>query len=268
MMGPAKAFEIAGGSIAGSAHVAAGRNNQDAFAWAKTASGIVAVVCDGCSGAPHSHVGACIIARLIVQSVARWLNAGNVERSERSERSGYPLQMTSLLDCVRDDVVAHVRVLASAMSAETKHDRASGAMSAFRRTVADHFLCTVVGVVIDAHFATTFSLGDGLVVINGQQERLGPFANNAPPYLGYELLGIARRGFEILRSVPVADIESLMIGTDGANDLGTKAEHFWTDDRVFKNPDMVRRRLTILNREMRLADDTTLVVLRRTKEAA
>jgi hypothetical protein len=53
---------------------------------------------------------------------------------------------------------------------------------------------------------------------------------------------------------------------------------FWTDDRYFANPDALRRRLTLINRESvradfesrrlvrtpgLLPDDTTVVVLRR-----
>ena len=248
-------FEIAGGSVAGSAHVAAGRNNQDAFAWAETPAGTIAVVCDGCSGAPHSDVGAGVVARLMVQSASRWLGTG--------------LEVPRVLERVREDVLAHLRVLASAMSAEVRCGRGPGAMVSFQKTVADYFLCTVVGVVVDARVATTFSLGDGIIVVNGQHERLGPFADNEPPYLGYELLGVVRREFEIHRVTESTKVDSIVLGTDGANDLGSAAERF-LEERVFRNPDMIRRRLTVIRRELRdrLADDTTLVVMRRAKEVA
>ena len=142
----------------------------------------------------------------------------------------------------------------------------------FSQTVADHFLFTVVGVVITAREATTFSLGDGLVVINGERSQLGPFPNNAPPYLGYALLPCApARGmseglsFNVHRSMAASEVQSLVLATDGAVDLGALSQ-FWSDDRVFKNADMVRRRLAVLNRGPRrrsLSDDTTLVVVRR-----
>ncbi|MDO8622315.1 MAG: protein phosphatase 2C domain-containing protein, partial [bacterium] len=58
-------------------------------------------------------------------------------------------------------------------------------------------------------------------------------------------------------------------------------DQFWTDDRYFRNPDMVRRRLTLVNREAvraengmlartpgLLPDDTTLVVIRRTSSSS
>jgi Protein phosphatase 2C len=257
-------WEIAGGSGTGHAHVAAGRNNQDAFCWASDIDWLVAVVCDGCGSAPRSEVGAQIGSRLLVQAAGRWLRSG--------------LDGAELLEQVRQDVLASVRLLARDMS----FDQAS-----FSQTVADHFLFTVVGVVITAREATTFSLGDGLVVINGERTQLGPFPNNEPPYLGYALLPCARgRGpseglsFKVHRSLAASEVQSLVLGTDGAVDLEALADRpihgrgepvgplsqFWIDDRVFKNADMVRRRLAVLNRGPRwglLSDDTTLVVVRR-----
>jgi hypothetical protein len=261
---PVTPFEIAGGSVTGRAHVAAGRNNQDAFYWASDADGLVAVVCDGCSSGPNSEVGAQLGARLLVQAAARLL--------------GSNLDVADLLQQVGQAVLANLRVLARAMS---------GDASSFARAVTDCFLFTIVGAVITARGATSFSLGDGLVVVNGERTEVGPFPNNEPPYLGYALLpGTPDRGaservpFTIHRSMPAGEVQSLLLGTDGVVELEALAEHriqgreesigslsqFWSDDRFFKNPDMVRRRLTVLDRGPRgglLSDDTTLVVIRR-----
>jgi hypothetical protein len=257
-------FAIAGGSVTGRAHVAAGRNNQDAFCWASDADGLVAVVCDGCSSGPHSEVGAQVGSRLLAQAATRLLRSS--------------LDVADLLEQIRQDVLASLRVLARDMSVD---------VASFSRRVADHFLFTIVGVVITARGATTFSLGDGLVVINGERTQLGPFPNNEPPYLGYALLpGTLNRGasedlsFKVHRSMAPNEVQSLVLGTDGAVELEAVAERpiqgreevvgplsqFWRDDRFFRNPDMVRRRLAVLNRAPRgglLSDDTTLVVIRR-----
>jgi hypothetical protein len=232
-------FELAGGSVTGRAHVAAGRNNQDAFCWASDANGLVAVVCDGCSGGRHSEVGAQIGARLVVQAASRLLRTH--------------LDAIGLLEQVRQDVLASLRLLAQRMTSA----------SSFSRTVADHFLFTIVGLLITPLGATTFCLGDGLIVINGERTQLGPFPDNQPPYLGYALL--PDRGapaFEVHRSMAASEVQSLVLGTDGALDLDSQ---FWADDRFFENPDMPRRRLAVLNRAGagRLSDDTTLVVVRR-----
>jgi hypothetical protein len=241
-------FEIAGGSVTGRAHVAAGRNNQDAFCWASDAGGLVAVVCDGCGSGPRSELGAQLGSRLVVQAATRLLRWSGLE-------------VADLLEQVRQDVLASLRGLAREMSVDA---------AGFARTVADHLLFTIVGVLVTPRGATTFSLGDGLVVINGERTQLGPFPNNEPPYLGYALLpGAGHRGasanlsFQVHRSMPANEVQSLVLGSDGAVELDSR---FWGDDRFFKNPDMVRRRLAVLTRGARgalLSDDTTLVVVRR-----
>lgn len=256
-------FEIAGGSIAGQAHVAAGRNNQDAFAWISTPRAVAAVVCDGCGSAPHSELGAAIGARLLVRSLLRLLAP--------------QLGPEEVLERVRLDVLLRLRDLALAMSPDA---------SAFAGTVLDHFLFTIVGAVLTSGWATTFSIGDGLVFWNGERRQLGPFPGNEPPYLAYELLsnGDRHQRFEIHRPVPVEEARSVLLATDGAVDLERMADRavpgrdepvgplaqFWDEDRFFRNPDMVRRRLAIVSRGARggvLPDDTTLVVLRRAGEA-
>jgi Protein phosphatase 2C len=256
-------FEIAGGSIAGRAHGAAGRNNQDAFCWAACDEGLVAVVCDGCGSGPHSEVGAQLGARLIVQAAIQGLRRH--------------LEVADVLEQARQEVLARLRLLAGAMATD----------QSFSRTVVDYFLFTVVGVLITARGATPFSLGDGLVIVNGERRVLGPFPNNEPPYLAYALLpasaaGAAHdhAGFVLHRPIAADDVQSLVLATDGALDLEAIAarpvrgrsepvgplSQFWSDDRFFRNPDMVRRRLAVLNRGPRdglLPDDTTLVVVRR-----
>jgi len=241
-------FEIAGGSVPGRTHVVAGRNNQDAFGWAADDDGLVAVVCDGCGSAPHSEVGARLGARLFVHAAARLLRS--------------PLEARDLLEQVSQDVLANLRVLARQM----------GDAAGFVRTVRDHFLFTIVGLLVTARGATTFCLGDGLLVVNGRRTRLGPFPDNQPPYLGYRLLSdlpevperalVPSLSLEVHTTMPVDAVQSIVLATDGAADLDAT---FWDDDRFFTNADMVRRRLAVLNRAPGggLDDDTTLVVVRR-----
>ena len=75
--------------------------------------------------------------------------------------------------------------------------------------------------------------------------------------------------FTIERRIPTAEVESIVIATDGAARLVGSLEPFWTDDVVFRNPDAVRRKLFKLTRRQTplLDDDTTIVVLRRSDAA-
>jgi hypothetical protein len=255
-------FQIAGGSVTGQAHAAAGRNNQDAFSWEARGDGIVAVVCDGCGAGAHSEVGAKIGARLVAEAGARRLasEAGPAD----------------LLEQVRRDVLRRLRLFATGMSADAS---GPGAADAFARTVLDHFLFTVVGAIVTRRWAATFSLGDGLVILNGERRLLGPFPENEPPYLAYALLTPSgERPFEIHRQVPVDDARSVLLASDGAVDLEALAdtavhgreEAVGPLSRYFANRDMVRRRLAVVSRGPRgglLPDDTTLVVVRRREEA-
>jgi hypothetical protein len=123
-------------------------------------------------------------------------------------------------------------------------------------------------------------MGDGAIAINGKLNQIPAYPNNAPPYLAYGLYKPEAINFEIRDLLPTSELESLLIATDGIDDL-VKVEdinQFWQEDRYFKNPDAIRRKLAILNREETkpdwnkrelikrsgvLSDDTSLVVIRR-----
>jgi hypothetical protein len=255
-------FEIAGGSVAGHAHLAAGRNNQDAFCWEASAGGLIAVVCDGCGSRPHSEVGALVGARLVVRALRRLRRAG--------------LGQAGLFDDLRRSVLG---------------GPSDGRRPRSHRTVVDYLLFTIVGLIVTDRCATPFSIGDGLIVVNGEAREIGPFPDNEPPYLAYALLprGLDggrsdRTAFQVHEATPAEALRSVLIGTDGVRDLRDAEgrpipgrsepepeivgplSQFWTDDAFFRNRDMVRRRLAVLNRGPRaglLADDTTLVAVRR-----
>jgi hypothetical protein len=238
-------FQVAGGSVTGRAHVVLGRGNQDACAWVVDDAALVAVVCDGCSSGRHSEVGAHLGARLVAATVARGVAAG--------------------ADVGRHDFWEGVR--AAALGELSRLARAMGAD--LRATVEEFFLFTVVGATLDRERAALFSLGDGLLVVDGVTTRLGPFPGNEPPYLAYGLLEAAGPGFVLHDVMPVDAVRSLLVGSDGAADLADQRPlaEFWEDDRCFANPDAVRRRLTVAARPGAgapgLTDDATLVVVRR-----
>ena len=60
-------FEIAQGTVTGREHRREGRNNQDASHVSRTVHTLAAIVCDGCSSAPHSEVGAQLASRFLTQ---------------------------------------------------------------------------------------------------------------------------------------------------------------------------------------------------------
>lgn len=281
-------FEFAAGSVIGRSHRITGKNNQDAYCIMADQDCTVAVVCDGCSSGQHNEVGAGLGARLLAHTLL----------CQASQQNWWPTIDTKNLDAsiplihcyleqVRQEVLAQLLILSKAMGERPPS------------IVGNYFLFTIVSVIITHTITIFFSLGDGVLIINEQEYVLGPFPNNAPPYLAYELLAAASVAvnpdtlrFQLNRILPTDEVQSLLIGTDGVHDLAQATDRalpgkgenvgpinqFWQEDFYFANPDAVRRRLAGVNRESTtldrmhggihreqglLPDDTTLIVARR-----
>ena len=260
-----------GGSVIGTDHRRVGRNNQDAFQIVRQGTALAAVVCDGCGSNPDSEIGAKLGARMLAQ---RFVQQAAQDPQGFVER---------LVDPLCDVAQALTQIIASVGVPP-------------RELLYDGFLFTFVAVVVSAEIATCFAIGDGVAFMNAQRLPFATFANNAPPYLGYAMLGDVRnrllKDLALLRVMPTAELESFLIGTDGVQDLVTtetltipgKAEvvgpiqRLWEEDRFFRNPDQARRFLCLVNQETahpnwderqlektfgRLRDDTTYVAGRR-----
>lgn len=251
-------FEIAGGSVAGRDHAAAGRNNQDAFAWHQDERCTIAVVADGCSEGAHSEVGAQLGARLLVRAIEnRFLEyATNPYDETKREPADVPEFWDEVRQAFLTDLIG--TLMPSMANLVVKGDR----------IILDYFLFTVVGALITERFAYVFSIGDGVVALNGEVKTLGPFPGNAPPYAAYVAMAPGpamekRTAFRLRPPILIEGVQSILLGTDGVVDLIAVSDRkipgkdelvgplaqFWTDDRFFRNPDMVRRRLTLINRE-------------------
>ncbi|HIK08772.1 MAG TPA: protein phosphatase 2C domain-containing protein [Oscillatoriaceae cyanobacterium M33_DOE_052] len=266
-------FELAPGSIGGTRSRRQGKNNQDAYYSRSGPDATVAVVCDGCGSGKHSEVGAKIGARLVVEAIARLLPNQSHTASD-------------FWELVQQEVLLGMKTLALNMGGDRN--------SVAEDIVYDYFLFTIVGALITPEGATIFAKGDGVIFLNGEYIPLGPFANNAPPYLGYALISPEsdRWQWEMLHAIPLESVQSILIGTDGVLDLMQLAttnlpgkpeaigsiSQFWAQDRYFQNPDMVRRQLHLINRELSqinweqqevnkqggyLPDDTTIIAIRR-----
>ncbi len=268
-------YQTAAGSITGTDHIFVGKNNQDGYCVipGQDREGnptYVGVVCDGCGSGGASEIGSKIGANLIAKTISRELT-----------RSG---KYQNFYPTVRGMVLNELQTLRTMFSTKPED-------------IDDWMLFTVVGFAIYDRFIDVFSIGDGYHAVDGKIEKLGPFPGNAPPYIAYDLLRqsstnpdpdrfqFKTRVFDNTRGLTV------MVGTDGVEDLidnenelipGKKdpigpLEQFWTEDRYFKNSDMIRRKLSLINRNHQkidfdnrttfkesgyLKDDTTLIVAR------
>ncbi len=261
-------FEIAAGSVPGRSHVLAGRGNQDAFAFRADKDALFALVCDGCGSSTHSEVGAAIGARVVLEAGLAALARGAAVDDEATWEG------------VRREALVSLGATARAMGGRIED------------IVGDYLLFTVIGVAIAGGRAAIVGIGDGFFASPRERVRIGPFAGNAPPYLGYGLLGEGPR-FSMHRAFDSAALDAVLVGTDGAADMDelegrlipgadgarlAPISQFWADDTYFRNRDAIRRALSLVNREVQrpvwserrvlrepglLEDDTTILVIRR-----
>jgi hypothetical protein len=245
-------IKAAAAAVTGARHLRGERNGQDAAQAWSSADVAVAVVCDGCSSGASSEVGARLGAMLFVRSLAARLHAGAVVTS-----------VDTWTSC-RADVVCALADLVERMPGDRE------------RAIHELFLFTIVAAAITRDGAAVWALGDGAYSLGDYTRVLGPFADNAPPYLAYDLLGDPQPAqFEVSTSCT-----SIVIATDGATDFGGDLERFAADKYV-DHPDALRRELALLARSHQridwderrivrtpavLQDDCAIGILRATTE--
>lgn len=212
---------VATAAVPGARHLRTGRNGQDAaVAWLGAGRAGV-VVCDGCGSGASSEVGARLGAQLAIQAIAEQLAAGRAP--------------STIWDDVRTQVAATLAQLVDAMPGERG------------QIVEDHFLFTIVAAAWSApdDEVAVWALGDGGYALGDREIVLGPFPDNQPPYLGYDLLDGAPASVAHL-DVASACCGSVVVATDGAVELGL--DTFSDTRRYFANPDALRRHLAVLAR--------------------
>jgi hypothetical protein len=193
-------FSVGTGVVAGADHRHVDRPGQDAVAVHVTRDHAVAVVCDGCGSAPGSQVGAARGARLFAGA-----------RAERRAR-GAAVGDQDAWAAARADVIARLTTLLDGLPGD--RDRA----------IHELLLFTVVAAAISRDAAiAVWAVGDGAYAIGDRAHVLGPFDDNRPPYIGYDLLGCPPEPHAFAATADVAGV--LIIGTDGASALSASADH-------------------------------------------
>lgn len=200
-------YQIAAGTVPGRRHVGSGnlligKNNQDAYGTATGIGALVACVFDGCSSAEHSEVGAKIAAAIVPEIILKAAHSVNYDRVE--------LNKDSFWQSIKSEILRRIGSCAIEMSPNNM----------LGDTIVRHFLFTTLGVLITRNFTLFFSIGDGVFLINGSIHTLGPFPDNAPPYLCYELIEALDRPamkFALYEIDSAAD--DVLIATDGLTQL-------------------------------------------------
>jgi hypothetical protein len=277
-------IDVACGSIIGRDHVTTGKilvgkSNQDAVCYNALEDIFVGVCCDGCGGSGFSEFGSRFGCNVIVNSVLHNLWTHRMIH-------GYD----RLLRKVKQDVVSSIHSVARQFGGN------------YTDVIVQHFLFTIVGVMITRKEAVVFNFGDGVFAYKYNSldpavfHDLGPFPNNEPPYIAYNLVESSNTDtswldFKVAAKFPVHEMPNIMIGTDGVGDLARASEkclpgrteqvggisQFW-ESKYFDNPEAIRQRLRLCNAEITkldrenvrivkhsglLPDDTTLLVVKR-----
>jgi hypothetical protein len=222
----------------------------------------VVAVADGCSQGSSSDVGAGLGARFVAAEVVRAVHAG----------VSLEVLPVRVLDALTDHIARCARE-----SSVDDDERA--------HVLADAFLFTVQVAVLTHDGALAFGMGDGVVGHNGALHTLTS-VDNAPDYPAYRLLDATALTSERPRAAlqPVvhlrcalADVDSVVVGTDGVAELLARAHDvlpdgsalggvdvFVRDARFVKNRSLASKRLRAWCEATGGAhDDVTLAVLRR-----
>jgi hypothetical protein len=205
-------------AVTGARHLRVGRNGQDAAAAWLGDDAVVVAVCDGCSSGASSEVGARLGVRLFVHALSARLRVGDAVR----ERATW--------EAARADVASTLAELLERM----RGDRIEA--------IHEHFLFTIAAAAVTRDGAAVWLLGDGMYSFGDRTRIVGPFEDNAPPYLAYDLVGDAR---EACFEVAPAGATSIVVATDGASDLALET---FASSRFVEHPDALRRHLAVLAR--------------------
>ena len=254
-------YSIAAGTVIGGRHLNEGKANQDSFIYSKEEDYLIGIVCDGCGSSKYSTVGANFGCMSMVSMIKSLLD----NDIETNFKKAFPAIEAQLVDNI-------------AVSAK-KID------GGFVDVIMDYFLFTTMGFIMTPQKTTIFYVGDGVYFVNGIEHVIGPYPNNAPPFVAYQLVNnfLARPRHDLNFVTQVYDtdhVHSLLIGTDGVTDLMQASEEpipntndkigdisqFWSKPRYFKNQGIdppISKQLILINQDGLLTDDTTMVTVKK-----
>ena len=117
-------------------------------------------------------------------------------------------------------------------------DLVADAMPGAREHVIhEHFLFTIVAAAFAHDEVGVWALGDGAYELGERTVVLGPFADNRPPYLAYDLLGVPQPAHH---DVAPGSVGRVIVATDGGAEVGLDGDRV---EAGLRHPDALRRRL-------------------------
>lgn len=225
-------IQLATASILGREHARLLKNNQDGVAARVEGNVAVAVVTDGCGSGASSEVGARLGARFLAQAMPGLVREVGVAPVLAERATAALLQW----------VEAVVRPL-----------DVSG--TELPLLVGDQFLFTFLCAVMNEKSSLIFGVGDGAWRADADGRVLDAGAQNAPDYVAYGLVGVPVGPAQVHFW---GEAKELAVATDG---LGGAFSALCQDERVWRNPAALQRKLNVKSKE--LFDDTTVALMKR-----
>ncbi|OGI16594.1 MAG: hypothetical protein A3J63_01970 [Candidatus Moranbacteria bacterium RIFCSPHIGHO2_02_FULL_40_12b] len=266
-------FMAVAGTVIGTEHRRLGKNNQDGYFIAANGYVLSAAISDGCSSSISSEVGAKLLSRFIAEEALKLIMRECV------------IKGSEIMERLEENAIKYMKNILS------RHQNPESALD-------EMFLATIVGVIMNDYFATIYAIGDGVYALNGEIGIIDE--SNMPNYPAYKVLpgnyevDESKIKLRLKREVFTDDVESILIATDGANDLIRKAgrtinilgkeekvkglNQFEKEEKYLRNPTLLQKRLTQLNTERTsidwenreinkfegiLSDDTTIILIKR-----
>lgn len=272
-------LKLSVGSIIGSNHLdevnLPKTNNQDAIELEISKEHAIIVVCDGCSGASNSEVGAKLLANVVLKAF---------KAHATSDKTA-----DEILTAVQKTALEKLRYITSDLAIFDYSGTQSLAERDYARveTISRFFLATLIGAYCTPERCFIWGLGDGVYAYNQDgvpHVKVIRSLNNAPSYLAYNLLNkwpkdIPHKRLSVyqeFKQIP----ECIMVGSDGVEDLITLAgrnfpgsqekipslEELLTNKRYLESPKTINqllKRIQAGNTQSKrpLRDDTTLLVI-------
>lgn len=281
-----KAFKTATGTIIGRDHAAKRMNNQDGYAVRQYDDCLVMAVCDGCSSGAYNEVGARWAAQWLARNAGSHLPPG---LSNAEQIDGFIFRVSNRLSFELGHLLYRMTGESCDISPEI---------------VRDFALFTMLVCVMTEYHTVIFGIGDGCYRVEEvytpktltlEGEAIGPVSSircrdidsgpsNTPNYIGYRLLsrehrercGITPESLEpvVYYCGPTERVKGVLLGTDGAVDIDksylysnkvtTTTLQLMQDEKFYKNPSLLGKKLVVLGELNKLLhDDTTIVMTRR-----
>lgn len=233
-------LKVIGGSVCGTEH----DRNQDAIGWLqKDPDTVFGVVCDGCGEKSGSHVGSTISVELLAQSFSEMSSTLRATAFVRELQKRYLEKLSGIANFL------------------------GGALRTRDSAIEEYLLCTIVGFFITKRTSIVFAAGDGVYSFNGEPPiSLGPFPDNAPPYLAYNLYSTPQiNNLQIVSQKPTSKLQSLFVGSDGVLHMPNGGTDVAADMQLFNSGTSLNRALRKLNAEkveLQVQSDPQNVVVR------